>query len=166
MIKRMGFAAGASLALALGSGAAAQPAGTTNPGLRVDAEQMINRCIRPADRQRPFRSFTAAQRQRIVACLQAEAGRQLNLQLPASIDNVTRLVRVTTRGTELTYHYSLAVRRADLPAGVAGQLEASTRANVCAQPPMRQTMEYGGSYGYRWLDSAGLIVHQIHIAGC
>ncbi len=132
----------------------------------VDTGRAVNACLTPEEQRLPLSEFNAAQRRRLVTCIFEDTARQINAQLPVQIDQLMRLERITTAGPALIYHYRVARRRAELPADAAQMLEQSTRSNVCAQQNMVQTMGLGGSYGYRWVDSAGVQIHQINISRC
>ena len=163
MNRWMPYAAGALACLAGGGAAAAQPA---NPPVNIDTAQAVNACMSPAEQRRPLNQTTPAQRRRVIACVNAAAARQANAQLPAQVDEMTRLDRITAVGMVLTYHATITRAKAELPANAGQMLESSTRANVCAQPNMVQTMQMGGIYGYRWVDRNGVLIHQIRITGC
>jgi hypothetical protein len=134
--------------------------------LPMDAQGVVNTCISQADQARPIAQFDANQRRQIVSCLNAEAARQLNPQLPVQVDALTRLDRISTDGPLLTYHYSVSRSVAQLPAGIGAQLASNTRTTVCGRPDMRQTLELGGSYAYRWTDSAGAVIQEVRIDAC
>lgn len=138
----------------------------TTKNLPMDAQAVVNTCISQADQQRPIAQFDANQRRQIVSCLNVEAARQLNPQLPVQVDALTRLDRISTDGPLLTYHYSVARRTAQLPAGIGPQLASNTRMTVCGRADMRQTLELGGAYAYRWTDSAGAVIQEVRIDAC
>ena len=154
---------GMLLLLAAGGTAAGQ--GNESP-VRVDANQAVQTCLTPAERSGAVTNLNPARMRRVIACVNAASARQINAQLPVQIDDVTRLDRVTTQGTELTYHYSVARRARDLPARFRPAIEQSTRGHVCGEPQMVQTMRRGGVYAYRWVDANGVPIHQIRITGC
>lgn len=133
-------------------------------GLRVDPTAMVNNCISPADQQRPLADISTEQRRTVVACINAAAVQQLNTQLPRQIDAATRLDRVRSEGTLLTYEYTITQR--NLPANVASQLQGLTRTTVCGQPQMRQTLELGGAYAYRWVDPDGQLIAEARVDNC
>lgn len=142
-----------------------QDAGATK-NLPMDAQGVVNTCISQADQQRPIAEFDANQRRQIVSCLNAEAARQLNPQLPVQVDALTRLDRISTDGPLLTYHYSVSRRVSQLPAGLGPQLASNTRMTVCGRADMRQTLQLGGSYAYRWVDSDGAVIQEVRIDSC
>ena len=148
----------------MAGGTAAAQAG--DPPVRVDSGEAVRQCLTPAEQRRPIASLTPAQRRRLIGCINAAAARQINAQLPTQIDDITRLDRVTTEGPQLTYHYSVARRLADLPAGIGAGVERSTRTHVCAQPQMTRTMAMGGAYAYRWVDADRTLIHQMRITSC
>jgi hypothetical protein len=134
--------------------------------VHIDSARAVNACMTRAEQQRPEAQFTAAQKRRIVACINADAARQANAQLPVQIDPITRLDRMTSVGPTLTYHYTIARRLAELPPNFRELIENGTRAYVCRQQNMVQTMQMGGIYAYRWVDPDGRRLHQIRITGC
>jgi hypothetical protein len=134
--------------------------------INIDSQQAVNACLTPAQQRLPVARMSAAQRQRILACVNAAAARQANAQLPVQIDSVTRLDRITTAGSLLTYHYTIARRAAELPAGVREAVERETRANVCRQANMVSTIRMGGVYGYRWVDPDGVLIHEMQVSSC
>lgn len=135
---------------------------TTPQGLQANSLASAGECLSPSDMQRPASEFSADQRRQIVACM----ARQLNPQLPRQIDPVTRLDRLSTEGPMLVYHYTILRAASSLPANAAEQLEAMTRRAACAQPQMRQTLQLGGAYGYRWVDNQGVPIHRLRIDAC
>lgn len=173
---RGGPANNQTIVLPPANGTAALPAPGPRPGpapetgatksLPMDAQGVVDRCISQADQQRPIAQFDANQRRQIVSCLNAEAARQLNPQLPVQVDALTRLDRISSDGPLLTYHYSVSRRVAQLPAGIGPQLASNTRTTVCGRPDMRQTLELGGAYAYRWTDSAGAVIQEVRIDAC
>ena len=164
MNDRIVAVAGALLGMA-GSAGAMQGNAPTLP-VNVDANQAVNACVSADERQRPLTEISVARRRAIVACVFQATARQINPQLPVQVDNVTRLDRITVSGATLTYHYTVARRLADLPANARQIMEGTTRNNACAQANMRQTLQMGGSYGYRWVDSAGRQIHRMTISAC
>jgi len=148
-----------------GSAAAMQDPPPRLP-VNVDAGQAVNACVPVAERERPLAQLSMAQRRRIVACIFENTGRQINSQLPVQVDEITRLDRITVAGPELTYHYTISRRLAELPPNVRELAESSTRSNACAQPNMRQTLEMGGAYRYRWVDPDGRQIHQFRLDAC
>ena len=140
--------------------------GTGPAGLRVDPTQMANACLSPEDQRRPIADISPEQRRQIVACINAAAVQQINGQLPRQIDAATRLDRITAEGTLLTYFYTITRPPAELPPNLAQQLETLTRRSVCAQPQMRQTLELGGAYAYRWVDNSGTEIQSVRVDAC
>ena len=151
------------LASSAGAAVATQ---TPSSRVHIDSAQALNACMSPEEQRRPEAQFSAAQKRRIVACINADAARQANAQLPAQVDEITRLVRMTSSGPTLTYHYTIARRLAEMPANVRDLIETATRAYVCGQQNMVHTMQMGGVYAYRWLDPDGRLIDQIQITGC
>lgn len=139
---------------------------TTPQGVTINGLGAASECVSPEDMRRPASDFSLEQRRVIVGCLNASLARQVNPQLPRQIDEVTRLDRLSTDGSLLTYHYTILRAASSLPSNAPQQIETMMRRTVCAQPQMRQTLQMGGAYGYRWVDSQGVLVHQIRIDAC
>lgn len=164
----------ALLALAACSKRNDAPAATTDAngvttgaaGLQVNAVGAATACLSPADMQRPPSAFTAEQRRQIVGCINTAAARQVNAQLPKQIDEITRLDSLSTEGPLLTYHYTILRPASSLPAGAGERLATMTRTMVCGQAQMRQTLQMGGSYAYRWVDNQGALIHEVRIDAC
>jgi hypothetical protein len=135
-------------------------------GLQVNAVGAATACLSPSDMNRPPSDFTEEQRRQIVGCINTAAARQVNAQLPKQIDEITRLDSLSTEGPLLTYHYPMLRPASSLPAGAAERLGTMTRTMVCGQAQMRQTLQLGGSYAYRWVDNAGALIHEIRIDAC
>jgi hypothetical protein len=139
---------------------------TTKQGLTLNAASAAGGCVSAEDQRRPASDFTLEQRRQIVSCLNAAAVQQVNAQLPRQVDALTRLDRVAADGPLITYNATIMRRASELPPNAAGQLETNTRRMVCMQPQMRQTLEFGGSYAYRWVDSQGALIHELRIDAC
>jgi hypothetical protein len=139
---------------------------TTPQGLQANGLASASECLSPSDMQRPATDFSPDQRRQVVACINASLARQLNPQLPRQIDPVTRLDRLSTEGPTLTYHYTVLRSASSLPANAGEQLETMTRRVACSQPQMRQTLQLGGAYGYRWVDNQGVVIHEMRIDAC
>ena len=135
-------------------------------GLQVNAVGAATSCLSASDMQRPATDFTVEQRRQIVGCINTAAARQVNAQLPKQIDEITRLDSLSTEGPLLTYHYTILRPASSLPAGAAERLGTMTRTMVCGQAQMRQTLQLGGSYAYRWVDNQGALIHEIRIDAC
>ncbi|HYD13682.1 MAG TPA: hypothetical protein VEC11_12615 [Allosphingosinicella sp.] len=161
MTRRMILLAGLTAGLA-GAARGQQPP----PPVNVDTNQAVNACLTPAQQRQPLAQIGPAQRRRLVACIFENTARQINAQLPVQVDELTRLDRITVAGPSLTYHYSTTGLRAELPPNVAALLEQHTRAFVCGQANMAQTLQLGGTYGYRWSDRTGVLIHQVQITRC
>ena len=139
---------------------------TTRQGLSLNVASAAGGCVSAEDQRRPASDFTLEQRRQIVSCFNAAAVQQVNAQLPRQIDALTRLDRVAANGPLITYNYTVLRAASSLPPNAGQQLEATTRRMVCAQPQMRQTLEFGGAYAYRWVDSQGALIHQLRIDAC
>ena len=135
-------------------------------GLQVNAVGAATACLSPSDMNRPPSDFTVEQRRQIVGCINTAAARQVNAQLPKQIDEITRLDSLSTEGPLLTYHYTIQRAASSLPPGSGERLASMTRTMVCGQPQMRQTLQLGGSYAYRWVDNAGVLIHELRIDNC
>ena len=135
-------------------------------GLQVNSLGAATSCISPSDMSRPAEDFTPEQRRQIVGCINTAAARQVNAQLPRQIDEITRLDSLSTEGPLLTYHYTSLRAASSLPAGAGERLGTMTRTMVCGQAQMRQTIQLGGAYAYRWVDNQGALIHEIRIDAC
>ena len=144
----------------IGAAAAAQPA------VNVDGDSITRICLTPSQRQRAMEDFAAAERMTIMTCLQREAARQLNTQLPRQLDEITVLHLVTSEGARLTYFAKLAVDAAKISADQRATLIQNTRNFVCSKADMRQTISYGGAYGYVWIDSNDVEIARTVVEGC
>ncbi|WP_395614427.1 hypothetical protein [Allosphingosinicella sp.] len=138
----------------------------TKGGLQVNAMSAVTNCISPSDMNRPMSQIGPEQRRQLVGCLNAATARQVNAQLPRQIDEITRLDSLSTQDATLTYHYTVLRPAASLPPNSAEQLAAATRRLTCANPQARQTLEFGGSYAFRWVDSQGAVIHEMRIDAC
>ena len=139
---------------------------TTPQGLQLNSLSAANDCLSPSDMRRQVSEFTLAQRQQVVTCMNAGLAAQINPQLPRQIDELTRLDRIDAVGTVLTYNYTVLRSVNQLPPNAVQQIEAGTRQLVCSQPPMREALQLGGSYAYRWVDNQGAPIHQMQIDAC
>lgn len=139
---------------------------TTKQGLSLNAQSAVGGCLSAEDQRKQPSDFTPEQRREIVSCFNAAAAQQVNAQLPRQIDALTRLDRITPDGPLLTYNYTVLRPASSLPANGVQQLETMTRSMVCAQPAMRQTLQMGGAYAYRWVDNQGALIHQMRIDAC
>ena len=101
-----------------------------------------------------------------LACFTAEAAKAANAELPRKVDEVLTLERVSAEGTRITYHYTLAILAADIPAGALDTMKASVVDSVCKAEPMRAAMAAGGSYRYLWADQAGAPVSELVMTAC
>jgi hypothetical protein len=135
-------------------------------GLEANGLSAAGECLSAEDQRRQPSDFTPERRRQIVSCINAQLAQQVNPQLPRQIDPATRLDRLSTNGPELIYHYTVMRPASQLPANAGEQLERSTRTSVCGQPAMRQTLQMGGIYGYRWVDNRGQPIHQLSISAC
>ena len=139
---------------------------TTKQGIQLNATTAIGSCVSPADAQRPASSFTPEQRLQIVSCFNTQTADQLNPQLPRQIDQITRLDRITAEGPLLSYFYTVSSPAAALGPNAAERIEAGTRQNVCTQPGVRQSLDMGRIYAYRYVDSQGQLIHSFRLTSC
>lgn len=135
-------------------------------GLEVNAVGAAINCLPPSDINRPVSEFSQEQRRQLVACMNTAAARQLNAQLPRQLDEYTRLDRLTTDGPLVTYFYTVLRNPPGVGADLGARLEVSTRTATCANPQARQTLEFGGSYAFRWVDNQGALIHEMRIDAC
>lgn len=139
----------------------------TGPGgIQANGASATGECLSPEDARRPPSDFPPEQRRQIVGCINAQLARQVNPQLPRMIDEITRLDRLSTEGSMLSYSYTVMRPASTLPANAAQLLEQQSRSFACSQPATRQTIQMGGAYGYRWVDSQGALIHQVRIDAC
>jgi hypothetical protein len=136
---------------------------TTKQGIQANGLSAAGACISPSDMQRSPAELSPDQRREIVACLNAQMAAQVNPQLPRQIDEITRLDRLEASGPSLTYHYTVL---RDLPANAAQTIETMGRRTVCSQAAARQTLQMGGAYAYRYVDSRGELIHQFRVDAC
>ena len=144
-----------------GSAAAAQPS-----QIKVQAESVADLCVPAADRDRPMSDYSDAERIAMISCAQRQSARQVNAQLPNQIDEITVLERITADGARLTYHSRLALAATRITAAQRAALIEGTRNFVCSNDDMLQTMSYGGSYGYVWIDPDDVEIARTVIEGC
>jgi hypothetical protein len=138
-----------------------------NPlGLKQDTQSAVAACISPEDQLKSPQEVSAAKRQEIIGCVNAHMAEQIRPQLPVDVDHVTQLVDITSEGPMLTYHYRVSMKAGDLRPGVVEEIESQVRRTACAQPQMRQTIGFGGAYGYRWDDREGERIHSVRIDSC
>jgi glucose/arabinose dehydrogenase len=150
---------------AAGNQVAARP---DQPQLNVsiDTPALVNACLSAEDARRPLASFTAEQKHAFVACANREAARQVNPQLPKRVDDLTTLTSITPEDATVVYNYTVDIDAGQINPAALRQLEQATRANVCRQMNMVQTMAMGGSYAYVWNDRAGRPIHRMRIDAC
>ncbi|HYD13684.1 MAG TPA: hypothetical protein VEC11_12625 [Allosphingosinicella sp.] len=139
---------------------------TTKQGIQANGLSAAGNCLSPSDMQRPPSAFPPEQRREIVACMNAALAAQINPQLPRQIDELTRLDRIVAEGPTVTYHYTVLRSASSLPPNAAQQIETGGRRLVCSQPAMRQTLQMGGAYGYRYVDNQGALIHAFRVDAC
>lgn len=136
---------------------------TTKQGIQANGMSAAGNCLSPGDMQRGPSDFSPEQRREIVACMNAQLAAQINPQLPRQVDEITRLDRIQADGPTVTYHYTVLQA---LPSNAAQQIETMGRRMVCSQAAMRQTLQMGGAYAYRYVDNQGGLIHQFRIEAC
>lgn len=136
------------------------------PPLALDEQRLLETCVPAAERERPVEALSAERRAALNACFNTDMARQLGARLPIRIDSRTELDQVTVEGPALVFRYRVSVRLAELPAGAAEQIEASTRANACAGEDVRQTLALGGVQVYRWVDRDAAPIREVRIDSC
>ncbi len=139
---------------------------TTKQGIQANGLSAAGNCLSPSDMQRPPSDFSPEQRREIVGCMNAALAAQINPQLPRQIDELTRLDRIEATGPTITYHYTVLRSASSLPPNAGQQIEAGGRRLVCAQAAMRQTLQMGGAYAYRYVDNQGAMIHQFRVDAC
>jgi hypothetical protein len=136
------------------------------PNVEIDTAAAVNACVAPELQSRPLEQVSLVERQDMIACVNAHAARQLQASLPMQVDDITTLTELTTVGPLVVYQYRIARAARTLGANVGAQMESQTRAFVCADAQMRQTIALGGSYEYRWDDDAGQPIHKMRVTSC
>jgi hypothetical protein len=147
----------AGLAAAFGLAATAGPAAAQ--------EEAVLACTPPAIRNLPLSRVTAAQRSAVIACIFRRTAVEMNAQAPIPMGNGDVLQSVVAGGTTVFYNYRLNVAAEDFPAEERRALGERTRANVC-QSNMRETVGWGGRFGYNWFDRSGRLLHDIVVDRC
>ena len=122
-------------------------------------------CTPPAIRNLPLSRVTTAQRHAVIACIFRRTAAEMNAQAPIPMGNGDVLQSVVAGGTTVFYNYRLNVAAADFPAAERRALGERTRANVC-QSNMRETVGWGGRFGYNWFDRSGALLHDIVVDRC
>jgi hypothetical protein len=93
-----------------------------------------------------------------MACFTREAAKRFNETLPTQVDPVTTLQSVSASGVTLTYHFTVAIARQDVPAGALDKLKAMVADKVCKAADMSQIIKMGGAYAYEWKDKNGELI--------
>jgi hypothetical protein len=158
------------MALAAAGCSGGKPSNSADPdnplGLEQDPQRALETCVPPEDRAKRPEDIPTADRQEMIGCINAEMAEQLRPQLPVDVDQVTKLVDITSEGPMLTYHYRIAMKAADFGPEAIAQIDQQVRRTACGHPQMRQTIGLGGAYGYRWADSDGAPIHALRIDSC
>ncbi|HVQ07947.1 MAG TPA: hypothetical protein VMS43_05890 [Allosphingosinicella sp.] len=134
--------------------------------IQVDTERLSQNCLRPGDAYRPISDFTETQRLELIACANREVVRVMTPRLPLRVDALTTLTSVVSTGPLLTYNSRVSIDASQLAPAQIQQLHQATRANVCGQAAMRQTISLGGSYAYVWIDRNGRSLPPLRIDSC
>lgn len=134
--------------------------------IQVDTERLSQTCIRPGDANRPISAFSDAERRELIACANREVVRIITPRLPIQVDALTSLTSVVASGPMLTYNSRVDIDASQLSPAQVQQLHQATRANVCGQAPMRQTISIGGAYAYVWTDRNGRSLPPLQISSC
>lgn len=137
---------------------------TGSTGLTVNAAGLAD-CMSP-NAARPGNDVPQDERVLLISCINAAGAAQVNAQLPRQMDEMSRLDRITTEGPLLIYNVTITRPASALPPGTLERLATSTRSMVCSTSQMRQTIQMGGAYAYRWSDSQGQPLHQVRIDAC
>jgi hypothetical protein len=135
-------------------------------GLKMDPQAATAACASPEVQAQDPHSLPLEQRQQIIGCINEQAARQIRPSLPLQIDPVTKLVAIDAEGAVLTYTNRVESARDQLPANVGELLERQVRTTACGSPQMRQTIELGGAYRWRWNDQSGHEIHSAQIDHC
>jgi len=147
----------AMLSAGLAIGAIATPAAAQ--------EEIVLACTPPAIRNLPMSRVTAAQRNAVIACIFRRTAAEMNAQAPVPMGDGDVLQSVVAGGTTIFYNYRLNVAAEDFPPGQRRALGEQTRANVC-RSNMRETVGWGGRFGYNWFDRSGRLLHDIVVDRC
>lgn len=139
---------------------------TSKQGLEINFANARSSCLTAEEAQRGPSTFGRERSREFLTCMNAASVRQINPQLPMTVDSVTQMVRVSSDGPSVTYHYKTTVPASAVSQRTRQQLENHTRRLACAHWPMRQAMEVGGSFTYRYADTQGNLVHQFTISAC
>jgi hypothetical protein len=139
---------------------------STKEGLQLNATSAVGGCMSQEDARRPPSDFTPERRGQLLSCLNNQTVRQVSPQLPRQLDAITSWDRISADGPVTTYHYTISRPASSLGPNAGQQLETMVRRTVCAQGPMRQTIEFGGAFVYRYDDNQGSLVHQFRIDAC
>lgn len=101
--------------------------------------------------------------------LVASAAQSLNAQLPATIDDITTLVSVTSDAETLIYNYEIAadLSNVDMP-GYRNEIQRHLLTNVCTSPEMLNDMKIGVmfKYVYRSTDLTPILEFKIDSDVC
>ena len=158
--------------LAIGIGMAAAAAAFAQvpvgePLAPLDESAAQDRCLPEGhSMDTPVDSIPPAQRRRVLACLTAEAARQLNARTPIQVQEGVTMTRVTAEGLTMTYEHRLDVDASVFDANGRAAIEAAVRGNVCGSAQMVQAMGNGAAFAYAFADRAGIPVHRFLIDRC
>jgi hypothetical protein len=122
-------------------------------------------CLTPAENA-AFEKVSLTRRKEVLTCANKELVRVLGAGLPTRVDEITVLDRVTAEGPVVTYHYTVDVDLAAVPAEGPAQLAETIRAQVCANPGTKSIVGYGGAYRYVWVDRSGKTINDLTVDRC
>lgn len=152
----------------LAAAAAQAVAAPNNPlNIPMPTAEELRRCNPPGiTESTPMSAVSRSQLDAALTCVQALMAGKINLIVPATVDPLTTLTSAQGEGTILRYNYRVDINGAAVTAGQRQAIADATRAYVCAQPDMVQTIAYGGAYRYVWNDRAERPLHQVLIDRC
>ena len=153
-----GFAGAALLAMTM-------QAQGSDSGFVTDQQAATAPCLNGSE-EAAADSLSRAEWQKIIACIFQNTAAQMTPQLPKQMDEGISLVAVSSSGPTFNYTYIVDIAASEVTDGGRAGLSSATRKNVCADGSMLTTLEYGGSYFYRWLDRTGTKLHELRIESC
>lgn len=134
--------------------------------IRTDTMAAVEACVPVDERDRSIDSMTIEERRAMIGCVFRQTAAQMNPQLPARVDEITIMERMSVSGATLTYHSRVEVDVAEVSRDGIAALEKATRAYVCNEQSMRSTIGMGGSYRYVWVDASGQPLHSALVEAC
>ena len=149
---------------AIGPGLAAVLTLAAAPALAQE-DPIVLACTPPALRNMPMSRVSPAQRSAVIACIFRRLAADMNAQAPIPMGDGDVLQSVMSAGTTVFYNYRLNVEAEDFPPEERRALGERTRANVCSSN-MRETVGWGGRFGYNWFDRSGRLLPDIVVDRC